>query len=110
MCMDQFAWTEEETVLKFGVLIACTGVMCVILYASVGPLSKRFDERKILIFGGILFMFLGRTLILPIPGFDHPPLASQNDSSSEELLLISAQGFTPNRLPSQCNIYTIVPS
>lgn len=76
MCMDQFGWTEEETVVKFGILIASTGVMCVILYASVGPLCKRFDERKILIFMGLFFMFMGRLLVLPIPGYDHPPLAS----------------------------------
>jgi hypothetical protein len=32
----------------------------------------RFDERKILIFVGILFMIIGRILMLPIPGRDPP--------------------------------------
>ena len=45
LCMDQFGWSEEETVLKFGVLIAVASVMCVFLFATVGPLCKRFDER-----------------------------------------------------------------
>lgn len=76
LCMDQFGWSEEETVLYFGILIASASILCVFLFAIVGPLCKRFDERKVLIFVGILFMFLGRIIVFPIPGFDHPPLAN----------------------------------
>ena len=34
----------------------------------------RFDERKVLIIGGILFMILGRFIMFPIPGGDLPPI------------------------------------
>ena len=41
LCMDQFGWSEEDTVLYFGILVASLGVMSVILFASIGPLTKR---------------------------------------------------------------------
>lgn len=80
MCMDQFGWTEEETVLKFGILLGALGFVSIFLFASVGPLCRKFDERKILIFLGIFFMFLGRLFVFPIPGWDLPPLASDNST------------------------------
>ena len=42
LCMDHFGWSEEETVLYFGILISVVGLMAVFLFASVGPLCKRF--------------------------------------------------------------------
>lgn len=80
--MDQFGWTEEQTVLRFGILIASISILCVFLFATIGPLSNRFDERKILIFIGIGFMMLGRLFVFPIPGFDPPPLANSNSSAA----------------------------
>ena len=63
------------------------GPLCTVfnirLFFSVGPLCKRFDERKVLIFVGILFMFLGRIIVFPIPGFDHPPLANSTAPESK---------------------------
>ena len=82
MCMDQFGWTEEETVLKFGIVIASTGVMCVFLFGSIGPLTKKIDERKILIFLGISFMLIGRLVVFPIPGFPTPPMAGSGNGTS----------------------------
>ena len=36
--MDQFGWSEEETVLYFGILIASASVLCVFLFA-IGKIS-----------------------------------------------------------------------
>ena len=44
MCIDQFGWTEEETILKFGILVAGVGLMCIFLFASVGPLVNRIAQ------------------------------------------------------------------
>jgi hypothetical protein len=38
LCMDQFGWSEEETVLYFGILIASASVLCVFLFA-IGKIS-----------------------------------------------------------------------
>jgi hypothetical protein len=39
--MDQFGWTESEAILYMGILLASGGVIVVICFWSVGPLSKR---------------------------------------------------------------------
>ena len=78
LCMDNFGWTEQDTVLYFGIIMACNGVVTLLLSWSIGPISKRFDERKLVIFVGILGFTLGRFLILPIPGFPLPPLKQNN--------------------------------
>ena len=75
MCIDQFGWTEEETILRFGILVAGVGLMCIFLFASVGPLVNRFDERKIMM-AGIILMLVGRIFNFPIPGFPKPPIAN----------------------------------
>jgi MFS family permease len=106
--MDQFGWTEEETVLYFGILISSTGVMCVFLFAIVGPLSKRFDERKLLIFIGISTMFLGRLVVFPIPGNDPPPIANDTQNLGLRHPMSTIVSGSPNwyypgqhRAPSQ---------
>ena len=64
-------------------LAHCAQYLIFSYFFSVGPLCKRFDERKVLIFVGILFMFLGRIIVFPIPGFDHPPLANSTAPESK---------------------------
>ena len=46
----------------------------VLVFGMIGVLSKRFDERWLLLVAGILPMLLGRAVMLPIPGVDHPPV------------------------------------
>ena len=46
----------------------------VVVFSMIGPLSKRFDERLLLVVLGILPMLVGRMVMLPIPGVDHPPV------------------------------------
>ena len=60
---------------------------------------KRFDERKILIFAGILIMFLGRIALFPIPGLKDIPTrntsiattSTDNENLSLNPLVISYQ-------------------
>ena len=46
----------------------------VLVFSMIGALSKRFDERWLLLLAGILPMLLGRAVMLPIPGVSHPPV------------------------------------
>ena len=48
--------------------------MGVLVFSMIGPLAKRVDERLLLVVLGILPMLLGRAVMLPIPGVDHPPV------------------------------------
>ena len=73
MCVEQLGWTGEETILRFGILMAGMGVVLVFGFGTVGLLCKLMDERKVMILG-LIFMFIGRLVILPIPGNPLPPL------------------------------------
>jgi len=85
MCIDQFGWTEEETILNFGILVAGVGLMCIFLFASVGPLVNRIDERKIMM-AGILLMLFGRIFNFPIPGGPLPPLGNGTDIQDSNMM------------------------
>ena len=85
--MDQFGWTESEAILYLGIAMSSGGILTVFCFASVGPLSKRFDERKILIFAGIIPMILARTIMLPIPGLPHAELANKTKNNSDTFMM-----------------------
>ena len=64
--MDQFAWTRQETVANIGILMATCGVMMMLLYSIMGYIAKFVDERKLLIFFGIIPNILGQLLFTPV--------------------------------------------
>lgn len=72
MAIDQWGWTEEDAVLYLGIILASGGVLSVFFFGSIGPLSKRFDERLLLIFTGITPMLISRLLMFPM-GSEKPP-------------------------------------
>ena len=53
------------------------GGLGVLVFGMIGPLSKRFDERWLLVVLGILPMLVGRALMFPISA-DHPPINCYN--------------------------------
>lgn len=74
------------------------GVIAVITFAAIGPLCKKFDERSVLLWGGFLFMAIGR--ILYIPYGDHLPQMATNlssvDVNSNNISDIFADNTTSN--------------
>ena len=92
LAMDQWAWKPEAAVSivteprrseisliisqveNMGFVTMGAAAMGVLVFAMIGPLAKRFDERLLLLVLGILPMLLGRAVMLPIPGVDHPPV------------------------------------
>lgn len=73
MAIDQFGWSKEDTILYIGISMAAGGVLAAFCFAAIGPLSKRFDERLILIILGIIPMIVGRLVMMPT-GSTMPPL------------------------------------
>merc|ERR1712062_45220 len=49
------------------------GGLGVLVFSMIGPLSKRFDERLLLLGLGILPMIIGRSIMFPLTG-DHAPI------------------------------------
>lgn len=78
--MDQFALTKQESLKYISILMAIGAVISCISFITIGPLCKRFDERKILIWGGFFLMVIGRFAFIPW-GSDPPTLRHNNSSN-----------------------------
>ena len=84
---------------------AAVGVM---VFAAIGPLAKRFDERLLLLVLGILPMLLGRAVMLPIPGVDHPPVncfseadwAPEFHDDCDNITMFSSTTTIPTTIPT----------
>merc|ERR550525_807576 len=74
LAMDQWAWKPETAVENMGFVTMGAAAVGVLVFSMIGALSKRFDERWLLLLAGILPMLLGRAVMLPIPGVSHPPV------------------------------------
>merc|ERR1719348_594051 len=74
LAMDQWGWRPQAAITNMGFIIMGAGAISVLVFGLIGPLSKRFDERKLLILCGILPMILGRVIMFPIPGQPNPPI------------------------------------
>ena len=70
--MDQFGWSREDTIRNLGIAMATGGITAGIIFTIAIPHTKRFDNRKILIFCGIIPFIIGKLVILPM-GNTYPP-------------------------------------
>ncbi|XP_076065496.1 major facilitator superfamily domain-containing protein 8-like isoform X1 [Oratosquilla oratoria] len=62
---DQYAWKDEFAVEVSGIVLGIAGVLALGVFVGSGYLAKRFDERKVLIFHGIIPFIIGTFLFLP---------------------------------------------
>lgn len=73
LAMDQWGWKPQLAVENMGFITMGAGGLGVLVFSMIGPLSKRFDERLLLLCCGILPMIVGRSIMFPFTG-DHPPV------------------------------------
>lgn len=76
LTMDQFAWTKAEALYYMGILMSVGAVVACVTFVVIGPLCKRFQERKVLMWGGFFFMVIGGTLYFPW-GSEPPIIAEE---------------------------------
>merc|ERR1719244_558687 len=81
LAMDQWGWKADFAIQNIGFVTMGAGAMSIFMFALIGPLSKRFDERNLLIVLGIFPMILGRVIMFPIPGQPNPPMPGETMSS-----------------------------
>ncbi len=62
----QFGWEDQDSLLYVGLFTACSGLLSAFCFAWVGPLSRRVDERVLLIVVGCVPLLLSRLLMLPM--------------------------------------------
>lgn len=65
LTMDQFAWTKAEALYYMGIIMSVGSILAIVTFALIGPLCKWFPETKVMIYGGFLFMVLGRAVYIP---------------------------------------------
>lgn len=73
MCIDMYAWSNEKAITIVGIGISLAGALAVVMFAITSVLTKRFDERKVLIFLGMIPMTLGMLLHFPV-GSTYPEM------------------------------------
>ena len=97
IALDQWGWEEADAVLYIGIVMVAGGVMAGFCYASIGPLAKRFDERLIMFFCGIVPMVVGRFIVFPTG--DTYPMFKGNASDV-------CPGVVDPNAPPQCKYST----
>ncbi|XP_069944648.1 major facilitator superfamily domain-containing protein 8 isoform X2 [Cherax quadricarinatus] len=66
MCIDLYAWSDEKAITIVGIGLSLAGALSIIMYALTSVLTRRFDERKVFIFLGLIPMTLGMILNFPM--------------------------------------------
>ncbi|XP_034189832.2 CLN7/MFS domain-containing 8 isoform X1 [Osmia lignaria lignaria] len=114
LIMDQFAWSETEAVYYIGIVMSVGAIASCVTFVMIEPLCKRFNERKMMLWGGFLFMVIGRILYIPW-GPDPPKIAyvesfsnmTTDSNSTESLGCPNTQKwcfYTPQLTITQCLI------
>ncbi|XP_046742195.1 major facilitator superfamily domain-containing protein 8 isoform X1 [Diprion similis] len=82
LTMDQFAWSKTDALYYMGLLMSVGAVVACVTFVLIGPLCKRFSERKIMLWGGFFLMIVGRVLCIPW-GPDPPVIAEYGPFGNE---------------------------
>ncbi|XP_058458934.1 major facilitator superfamily domain-containing protein 8-like isoform X1 [Malaya genurostris] len=66
IALDQFGWTNEESLFYLGILMTAGALISCILFLVLDPLCKRFSEIGVLVYGAMLALFLSQLLMIPV--------------------------------------------
>ncbi|KAK7086631.1 Major facilitator superfamily domain-containing protein 8 [Halocaridina rubra] len=73
LCIDMYAWSDETTLTIIGVGLCIAGLVATAMFASVGTLAKKFDERKLYIWLGLVPLLLSMGCFFPV-GSTYPKI------------------------------------
>ncbi|XP_050348286.1 major facilitator superfamily domain-containing protein 8 [Nymphalis io] len=77
LTMDQFAWSKKQALEYMGALMSAGALVACAVFALITPLTKIFEERALLLWGG--FLLTGMASVFCIPwGPGPPPLAPES--------------------------------
>lgn len=83
MCIDLYAWTDEEAITIVGIGLSIAGALSIIMFALTSVLTRRFDERKVFIFLGLVPLTIAMLIHFPM-GNTYPKM--QNCTSYDHHL------------------------
>ncbi|XP_077983694.1 major facilitator superfamily domain-containing protein 8-like isoform X2 [Glandiceps talaboti] len=73
LTMAMYAWTREEAVLYSGIILGVGAILAVVMFFITKFLSKRYDERNVLLLG-VSLLLSGFIFQIPMPWTsDYPP-------------------------------------
>ena len=81
LAIDQWGWSKEDAIMYLGITMAAGGILSGMCFATIGPLAKKFDERVLLLFAGLVPMILGRICMFPL-GSDYFQLGLNNNTNN----------------------------
>ncbi|XP_042882470.1 major facilitator superfamily domain-containing protein 8-like [Penaeus japonicus] len=66
MCIDLYAWTNEKAITVVGVGLSIAGAVSIVMFALTSVLTRKFDERKVFIFLGLLPLTVSMFIHFPM--------------------------------------------
>ncbi|CAH1777121.1 unnamed protein product [Owenia fusiformis] len=106
--MDMYDWTKSQATLYNGIILACAGILAVIVFMAIKVVTKKINERAILL-GGFIFILAGFIVYLPwgniYPDYQLTKLVpaimnNTNQSSTVGPLIINGTDVTPVGCPT----------
>ncbi|XP_062564491.1 major facilitator superfamily domain-containing protein 8-like isoform X1 [Armigeres subalbatus] len=73
IALDQFGWTNEESLFYLGILMTVGALISCVLFLLLDPLCKRFGESNVLVYGAMFALFLSQLMLIP---FGSEPITS----------------------------------
>ncbi|KAJ8298001.1 hypothetical protein KUTeg_024532, partial [Tegillarca granosa] len=83
LTMHMYDWTKSEATLYVGVILAVGGVVSIVVFIIIKILSKRVNERYLLL-TGFIFCFIGFFVYLPW-GHTYPTLMDAEPLSTKNI-------------------------
>ncbi|XP_055591497.1 major facilitator superfamily domain-containing protein 8-like [Uranotaenia lowii] len=66
IALDQFGWTNEESLFYLGILMTAGALVSCVLFLLLDTLCKRFTETNVLVYGAMFALFLSQLLMIPV--------------------------------------------
>lgn len=63
---DQYAWGSDKAIIVVGVLTVCTGFVAIFMVFILKKFLYKYDDRKIVLFLGLVPILLGTFFYMPI--------------------------------------------
>lgn len=92
MCIDLYAWSDEKAVTVVGVGLSIAGAISIVMFTLTSVLTRRFDERKVFIFLGLVPLTVSMLIHFPM-GNTYPKM--QNCTSYDSAHVFDDSAVVP---------------
>ena len=97
--MDQYAWDDNTAMIVVGVALSVGGILSIFSFIASGYLSKKIDERKVMLLVGLLPTIIGTFLFIPFAGGDIKMQVCEGDNSTNSIVTTEATTSINENIP-----------